>query len=49
MVYKNPINYNAQISNMMNRLNAHIRKAGDLNKFISNLRNSRAERQRGMR
>ena len=44
MVDKN--NYNDQISNMMNRLNVQIKKAGGLNKFISNLRNSREERQR---
>jgi len=46
MVQKNTTNYNAQISNMMNRLNAQIDRAGGLNKFISNLRNSRTERQR---
>ena len=39
-------NNNGQVSNMMNRLNAEIKKAGGLNKYVSNLRNSRAERQR---
>ena len=39
-------NYNAQISKMMNNINADIKKAGGLNNFISNLRNYRTDRQR---
>ena len=42
----NTTNYNNQVSNMMNKINADIRKAGGMSGYISNLKNSRAERQR---
>ena len=39
-------NYTSEISKMMNRLDSDIKRAGGLNNFISNLKNSRVDRQR---